>query len=438
MPFAERLQAAVSAYRAKGAPSNDLKKALYTSWYSPFMPIQEPNDYTGDLIEGYLNNEAIYSIVNKIANSCSDVPLELVDKDNKPVGSHWVNDLLKRPNEDSTLKELIYNYYVYLLSIGNSFMYAPKLAAGTTQELWTMPSDLVLVVSGPFYEPVSGYKFKEGNQEIVFPKDQVLHGKLFNPRFRSGSWVYGLSPVEVAAEAIRQVNAGQQRMATLAATGAPPFIISSETPEGLTAAQQEMLEATYKKKYTGSDSNDPMMSGTPLRVQNIPGKAADLELIESSEYSWRVLCNIYGVDSGMFNDKAASTYSNMQQMFKNFYQFTVEPLNKSFAERLKLFLIPNEELYFRFNYDDVEVLQEGFLTKSEALNNIWYMTPNERREQLGLEALDDLLLDEIYKPANMVPLEAPTDGEAIAQQEYLEKDGNESRGVRLQAVQKSA
>ena len=88
-----------------------------------------------------------------------------------------------------------------------------------------------------------------------------------------------------------------------------------------------------------------------------------------------------------------------------------------------MFLLDGEDLHFKFNYDGVEVLQEAFLTKSQALVNSWWLTPNERREQLGLEPLTDTLMDEIYKPVGIAPLEAQTDGEAIAQQEYLDKEG---------------
>ena len=423
MAYIERLQAAYSAYKST---NNKLLQALYTSFYSPNTPIFEPRNYTNDLIQGYMDNEAIYSIVNKIANTCSETPIQIVDKDDKVIEAHWALDVINQPNEDTTLKELIYSYYVYLLSIGNSFIYAPKTSSGKVAEIWTMPSDLVLVVSGAFYEPVKGYKFKEGGQEIIFPKADVMHGKLFNPRFLSGSWVYGLSPVSVAAEAIRQINSGAERMALLAETGTPPFLISSETPEGLTQAQQEMLETTYKKKYgNGSSSVDPMLSGTPLRVQSMGGNAADLDLIASSEYSWRVLCNIYGTDSALYNDKEASTYNNINQIRKDFYTNTIKPLNRSLAERLTLFLLSGEDgLRFRFNYDDVEVLQEAFLTKSQALINTWWLTPNERREQLGLEPSTDVQMDEIYRPVGVVPLEAATDGEAIAQQEYADKDGD--------------
>ena len=167
--FAERLQSQIAYYRS-GKSDNKLTEALYTHWFSPLTPINSTQNFTKDLLKGYMDSEIVYSIINKIADTASSIPIQIVDKKGDVVESHWAMDVLANPNEDTTLKELIYNYYVYLLSIGNSYIYAPKLERGTSVELWTMPSDLVLVVSGNFMSPVSGYKLIEGNQEILFEK----------------------------------------------------------------------------------------------------------------------------------------------------------------------------------------------------------------------------------------------------------------------------
>lgn len=399
MPLLSRLS------RALGI-NNELKRALYQSWYAPFMPIVEPQNYTNDLIRGYMDNDVIYSIINKIADTASSVPIELLNSDGDPIENHWLKELLEKPNEDTTTKELIFNYYVYLLSIGNSYIFAPKLDSGKVKELWTIPSDLVQIISGPFYEPISGYKLKEGNQEILFKKQLVMHGKLFNPRFQQGSWQYGLSPISVASEIIRALDAGEERMAVMAEVGGPPYLISAQVQEGLTPQQQELLEKTYRKKYQGAgNASEPMLSGTPLKVDKLGSNATDLALIESSRHGLRVLCNVYGVSSILFNDNESSTYNNVEQARKDFYQYTIQPLNKQFEQKLKQFLVPDEDIYIRFNYDNVEVLQDSILKKAEALRQTWELTPNEKREQLGYPAMDIPEMNEIIIPTGFQPID---------------------------------
>ncbi len=405
---------------------NLLKESLYTSWYSPYMPITEPRNFTEDLMKGYMDNPEIYSIINKIADTASSIQLSVVDKDGEPIEGHWTEDLLSNPNEDTTFKELLYNYYVYLLAIGNSFMYSPKIEGGKVTEIWTMPSDLVLVVSGAFYEPISGYKFKEGNQEIIFPKEEVMHSKLFNPRFNSGSWVYGLSPISVASEIISSMNAGTKAMESSFENMGPPYIISSQMPEGLTQEQQEMLEATYKKKYGVQNAGKPMLTGTPVKVERLGVSPVDLNIIEGSQYGLKVLCNVYGVDSGLFNDKDAATYNNLNQIRKDFITYTIKPLNDLFAQKLKQFLVPDEQVRFQFNYDDLEVMQESIYTRADALAKMDYLTPNEKREAVGFSPIDDPEMDEVksYVPEFLEP--------------ETQTDADPTRSVDISSVQKSA
>lgn len=368
---------------------NDLNKALYQTYYTPWMPVTNTRNLTNDITNGYMDNDITYSIINKISDTASNIPLKLIDQNGDEIKNHWVLDILNNPNDDDSIKDILYNYYVYLLSIGNSYIYTPKLDSGRSTELWTMPSDLIEVISGPWYEPITGYKIIEGDQEIIFPKENVLHGKLFNPKFNSGSWVYGLSPIKVAAQTINALNAGQISQEAAYKNMGPPYIISSETPEGLTPEQQEMLEDTIKKKYSGANNfNKPMITGTPVNLLKIGVSPVDLDIINGSEHGLRILCNIYGVSSVLFNDNANSTYNNISQARKDFYDYTIKPMNKNFSLKLKKFLIPNENLKFEFDYSNVEVLQESFNTKIDSLSKATFLTDNEKREFLGYKPIE--------------------------------------------------
>ncbi len=372
--------------------TNKMNKVLYSAWFNNGMPVSSGKNYTGDLIAGYLNNETIYSIVNRIARPASEVPLKVYTKDNVEIEDHWINKVLNQPNADTTINELIYNYYVYLLSIGNSYIYAPKMEDGRTIELWTAPSDLVEIVAGDWRNPIKGYKIMYGTQDVTpIAKKDMLHGKLFNPRFDdSGYWMYGLSPIQVAAQMIRQLNAGTERMAILAETGTPPFIISSTIPEGLTKTQQERLEDSYDEKYNGtSKTNKPLMSGTPLKVDSLDGGAADLELISGSQYATRVLCNVYGISSVLMNDLDNSTMNNVDSFRKDLYSDVIIPLNGQLEKKLKTFLAPTEDIILRFDYSKVEVLTDAIDSRMKVINDIAFLTNNEKRDMFGYDPIEE-------------------------------------------------
>ena len=407
---------------------NKLKAALFTTWFpTGHTPIPAGRNLTSDLLSGYLDSPIIYSIINKIASTASNVPMRLYDQDDEAVESHWVLDLIDKPNEDTTFDELLFSYYVYYLAIGNSYLYSPKLEGGKTIELWTMPSDRTEVIAGPsFNQPIEGYRLLDGNQEVTFEKPSVMHGKMFNPRYIDGRFFYGLSPISVAREIIYAMNAGDRAMANSFTNMGPPYIISSQMPEGLTQSQQEMLEKTYQKKYggmqkDGSFSRKPMLTGTPVKVERMGDSAGDLKLIDSSQHGLRVLCNVYGVPSQLFNDTEGTTFSNMESAMKQFYEYTIKPLNKGFAEKLTAFLGLDKGMKLRFDYEGIEVLQDAFLKEAQALETSWFLTVNERRKMLGLNEIDDPLLDEIYIPGNYTALENTQGQPEQLQKEFLTK-----------------
>lgn len=392
----------------KASATNKLNKSLYASWYNTGMTVTPGRNYTNDLIEGYLDNAVIYSIVNRIARPASQVPLEIVNAAGDVLDTHWANKILQAPNEDTTLSELIFNYYVYLLSIGNSFLYAPRLSDGRTIELWTAPGEITQVVAGSWRSPVQGYRVVYSSTEEEIAKRDMMHGKLFYPRFNTaGQWLYGLSPIQVASEIIRNINAGDKRMALMAEQGGPPFIISSQLAEGLTDVQQEMLEDTYAKKYLGTENtNKPMMTGTPVKVERVGTNSADLELVKSSEYATRVLCNVYGIDSVLLNDKASSTFNNVVELKKDLYTSTIIPMNNVFSEKLTNWLVPEEDAFFRFNYENIEVLSTSIDARMKTINDLTFIDDNEKREIFNIAPREE--------PEPVIPIE---DGDSVRAQE---------------------
>jgi len=367
---------------------NKLNKTLYQTFFVKGTPLTEPRNFKNDLLSGYLDNEIIYSIINKIADTASSVPLKVEKMDGQDVKSHWVIDLINRPNPDNSMKEIIYNYYIYLLSLGNSYIYAPKIKRETyiTKEFWTMPSEEVYIIKGQFYEPIKGYKMYVGTQnESELKKSDVFHGKLFNPRFQEGEWLYGLSPISIAENSIQSYENGVKSLISSYKNMGPPYIISSQLIEGLTQTQQENLEEVFKKKYGNPENfNKPMLTGTPIKVEKVGSNPVDLNILENQKELLKTFCNIYGVSSVLFNDDSKSTYNNINQARKDFYEYTIKPLNDSFSEKMNIFL-GLTDVRLRFDYSNVEVLQEGLLDKAQALDKMDFLTDDEKREQFGYD-----------------------------------------------------
>ena len=364
---------------------NPLQKSMYQSYLFKGNSIATYQNYTQNILDGYNSNETIYAIVNKIANAASSVPLKLVDDKGNVVEGNWANRLITYPNADYTFGELYNAYLIYLLTIGNAYLYSPKLSNGTSIELNIMPAAETVAISGGWSNPIAGYKLYIGTQEVQLPKSDIMHQFYFNPNFNDGMFIYGLSPIQVASDMLNNLNAGEKRMFEMLDKGTPPFIISAKTNDGLTPQQVGQLEQKYEEKYgSTSNPNKPLLSGVELKIDKLGFSAQDLSLIENSVYGLRVLCNVYGVDSKMFNDPAASTFNNMNAVYTQFYEGIIKPLNNKFADKLTQFLFSGQgNLHFEFDYSTVSILGTNRAELMAQYNGVTFLTESEKRALFG-------------------------------------------------------
>lgn len=367
--------------------SNKAYRALYSSTLYNNTPIPIMVSLTAEMSAGYTDNPTLYAIINKIANAVATAPLKVKTMDGEEVEPTEAQALLY-PNEDTTRVELIKSLLIYYLTVGNSYLYSPILTTDRRRETWLLPADYTEAISGGWSKPVKSYHLLMGSQDVTFRKEDVLHFKMFNPRFVNGSYVYGLSPVAVAADIIRALETNEERALQMMERGTPPFILSAQLAEGLTELQQEQLEKTYEQKYEGTDNaNKPLLSGIPLRADKIGFSSADLELIQHSEHSLRVLCSVYGVPSVLFNDNANSTYNNVETAEVDFYENTVKPLATYLEDKMSAFYL-SEGYRFEFDFSTVAVLAKAKAELLNSYNTVSFLTDNEKRAIFGYEPVE--------------------------------------------------
>ena len=101
--------------------------------------------------------------------------------------------------------------------------------------------------------------------------------------------------------------------------------------------------------------------------------STDLQIIESGVFKLRQLCNIYAVDSSLFNDPANKTYNNRTEATKSFYNEAVIPAVNRIIKGLNSWLLaPFSEdtgVKYRLSIDtsQIEALQKD--QKAEAEKN---------------------------------------------------------------------
>ena len=112
-------------------------------------------------------------------------------------------------------------------------------------------------------------------------------------------------------------------------------------------------------------------------------------MLELNTQRLRTFCNVYGVDSSIFNDPENKTYSNRTEASKDFYSLGVLPPLDKILTGINKDLIKDENTAIKADTSEIAALQKD--KKLEAEINVMYVSAgiidaNEIREELGYEA----------------------------------------------------
>ena len=402
---------------------NQLLKALY-QWKlygGVATPIED--DPTAYLTKGYAGNADVYSIINRQLRMSSQARLGLFTKDKAgkwvEVTDHELCSFLRQVNPVTQTSDFIEGHIIYKQSIGNSFWYKPSLNAGVnagkTKELWLMPGNNVRILGGDSWmNPIGGYEL-ETNTTVHFEANEVYHSKFFNPLFGEDSSLYGQSPLKAAARIVAKQNEAELTELKQFTNQGPSFLLSKKNAtgdqfgSGLTDPQREELQNIITKNSGSMKAGHPLVLPDEFTLIRMGVSPVDLNILNSSVEGRRVLCNIYGMAAGLFNDTTNLSYNNMMEMEKGSWNNCMKPLLDTTARELTACLINSVPeyvkagLFFGFDYSEVAAMQ-----KDRAAMVTWmkqaYWTPNEIRDATGAKPYPEKTMDEPWVGISEQPI----------------------------------
>ena len=339
------------------------KHTFITSDYgTPFVYKAWENNI---LIEdGFVSNPIVYPVINKLHEVASDVPFKVMEK----VGDEWEEieeSPLKTFVQTQLTKEVRYNTGVFLSTTGEYFWKTTKGAFDLVTELELLESNLIDVKTN-VYNEVTGYEYDQLNTMLtVYPIDEVLHGKYFNPSLKGIEEHRGLSPLQPVYNTIKSSNNRQLASASMLANRGATGVLTSGSDLPMTVDERDDLQKAGDKVLGGADKFNKIISTTAnVRYFQLGMSSTDLQMIEGADLDLRTICNALSVPSNMFNDKSASTESNVKTDLKKFYTDAVIPLNNKLIAHINEDIVPaykafeNKELKVIQCTDKIDALQE--------------------------------------------------------------------------------
>lgn len=405
-----------------------------------FMPSKPSKE--SFIEEGYQKNATVYSIVDLISKSASNVKIRVYKKkdigalkeykslidgsfnDTASLKAHNARKralipaddselamLLEKPNPNQGTAEFIMDLVAYESLTGDGYVWgiSPETGryANVVREMYVLPSHIMKIEGGSPSDPIKGYTLDWFSTSKPIPTNEIAHIKNFNPDYSApGTHLYGQSPLQAAYRNLQSNNdaitTGNKYLTNQGARG----ILTSDDIS-LTQEQAAELRDRYKAQYTGAaNAGDIMITNHKFNWLEMGLPAADLALIEQYNLSIKDLASVYKVPSILLNDTQASTFNNYREAKKYLYLQAVFPKLIAIRDELNRWLAPQygKEYYIDFDFLSVPELQEDMEKVVRQLSLSWWLTPNEKREAMRYDPIMDKDMDEIYILANFIPL----------------------------------
>lgn len=413
-------------------------------------PVMGEDSFQTYVDKGYQYNADVYSVINLItrkAATAAPILYEIVDDRafqryksftanmSKPQDIAEANHLrqkalvevderhpiiqtLHNPNDFQSFYEFMDNYLGFKLITGNSYVYGVGAVtgpnAGKFKQLYVLPAHLTRIVSGGKYDPVKGYTITTAYDFQEIMAEKVMHSKYWNSDYSvEGSHLYGQSPLRAALRVLQQSNDAQTAsVKMLQNTGAQGILYDNSPDSFLTPEQAAEIQRKYKAEYSGPENaGNIIVTSAKIGWQQLGLSSVDLEIMSAMKMNLRQLCNIYRVNSALLNDPDNKTYNNMYEARKalisdailpeltsaraDFNKWLVEPYNKSESKRY----------FLDFDLDVFPELQEDKKEQISYLERAWWLTPNQKLEEMGYGRSEDPNMDKVYVSIQVQPID---------------------------------
>lgn len=393
-------------FRRKGFSTSDILRyvwggGLTSGTLTPrYLPLAQ---------EGYQQNPDVYACIREISTACRGIPIQAMTMTTagelEPLqDAHPLQVLLRQPNPRMGGAAFIEWLTSYHLVAGNAFILkASAETLAVPREMYLLRPDMVTPIRGETLGSVARYEYRpSGAGVIVYEPEDICDFPFFNPL----DDLCGQPPMQAACKGIDIGNRGRTWNYNLLQNASrPPGLLT--TNQGLSPDQRDRLAQTIASNFAGQDNAGkvPVLeAGLEWKPTGLtPGEMAWSDMLTMST---RDVCKVFNVPPELVGDATQKTYSNYREARQALYTETVLPLMDWLCDELTGWLSPVFGANIVIGYDKagIEALAEDETAKWNRLANAWWLTPNQRLAECGLEQSPDPLMDIVYIPSGLVPL----------------------------------
>lgn len=330
------------------------------------------------LQNGYETNVDVYAVIKKIVDTSKKQKFIIEQQTSEgwqELENTSLHDLLKQPNKSKgyTFEDILEMLLIYLLSNGNGLLYGTKPAGfNSIEELDVLPSNHVEIkAKGNFFEPVIKYMMTLDSSTYKFESEDVGHIRFFNPLYSTleDSFI-GLSPIQVAAQVVQSGNDRWSADANLLQNRGAIGLVTDRSNMPMLDSEAAKVQEKFEQRTSGvGNFGKTIVTNKDLNYIQMAMTPQDLQLLEKGVVNLRTICNVFQLDSSLFNDPANKTFNNRKEAEKSLFTNAVMPIMDKVEAEFNRWLVPTHfpegNVRMRVDYSDIPALQVDQKTEAE-------------------------------------------------------------------------
>lgn len=415
----------------------------FTTWGGGYTPYSA-NSSTF-IKKGYMMNPDLYAVVNQMVTKMVSAPLLLKksggsvskyrskynqkkgmfydandrvklykamqEDDVTDVINHPIIDLLDNPNPYQSKLELLETMFLFLKLTGNIYVWKQRRETGDKKpfRLYVLPSHLMKITTD---ENGNADKYKvitSPSEYKAFDADEVIHIKYSSLDYsKSGSHLYGQSPLLAALRTLQGSNESIDRMIEIMASGGVfGFLTNRSEQNPLTVEQAKVMHDKLKASNRSKEELARLfVTNGMIDFVSVGLKPTDLEINESAKSYLETFCRVFGWSPMLMNTDTV-TRDNFKTAWSSSISMAVAPDLIRIQEALTKGICWewDKSLFLEFDISEFSELREDLKEMATLLATSWWITPNEKRFAMYYETLEDSDMDKVYPPLGLTTLE---------------------------------
>ena len=385
---------------------NKVKTKLFVAQASSIpggSTVSNFNAWTGRSFFGVDNtqlatNETIFSIITRLANTMSSLPVKLY-KDFDVV-NNGISDLLINPNQNMSGMEFINKLEVSRNEHGNA--YAVIIRDTLTRPIQLLPIENSTV--SPFIDSDSGelyYQIRGDNATSYIHNANMIHLKHITGVNR----IEGISPLKVLNNALKYDKAVQEfSLSEMEKKESFKLTYGANIDE---AKQQQVID-NFRRFY--SENGGILFQEPGVTIDSIPKSYNASDTSAAEKVTRARVANVFNVPLTFLNE--GSAFSSNEQLMTQFVQTTLTPIVRQYEQEFNRKLLSQADrangYYFKFTVN--ALLRGDTATRANfyqmGVRNGWF-TQNEVRQFEDLPPSSIENANNLWISGDLYPISVP-------------------------------